>query len=97
MLTEFGGIAFVAQPGDGAARAWGYTVARTEEDFRHQYAELMHTVIHTVLFAGFCYTQFADTFQEANGLLAADRRPKLPIEEIARINRESRTHIPGGV
>ena len=28
------------------------------------------------------YTQFADTYQEANGLLYADRTPKFPIEEI---------------
>ena len=34
------------------------------------------------LFAGFCYTQFADTYQEANGLLRGDRTPKFPIEEI---------------
>ena len=33
--------------------------------------------------AGFCYTQFADTYQEANGLLFADRTPKIPIEAIA--------------
>ena len=33
--------------------------------------------------AGFCYTQFADTYQEANGLLYADRTPKFPIEDIA--------------
>jgi hypothetical protein len=31
------------------------------------------------LLSGFCYTQFTDTYQEANGLLTADRRPKFPI------------------
>jgi len=36
------------------------------------------------LLSGFCYTQFADTYQEANGLLYADRTPKFPLEEIAR-------------
>ena len=36
------------------------------------------------LLAGFCYTQFADTYQEANGLLYADRTPKFPLERIAR-------------
>ena len=36
------------------------------------------------LLAGFCYTQFADTYQEANGLLYADRTPKIPLERIAR-------------
>jgi hypothetical protein len=39
------------------------------------------------MFSGFCYTQFADTFQEANGLLTARREPKIPIERIAQAVR----------
>ena len=35
------------------------------------------------LLSGFCYTQFADTYQEANGLLYADRTPKIALERIA--------------
>ncbi|WP_425258897.1 glycoside hydrolase family 2 protein [Rubrivivax sp. RP6-9] len=96
MLTEFGGIAYADRAHTGI-RAWGYTVADSEASFSRMYAELLDTVIHTALFAGFCYTQFADTFQEANGLLYADRTPKMPIEDIARATRASRTHIPGGV
>ena len=97
MLTEFGGIAFVKCPQPGGTRAWGYTVADTDAQFAQMYNALMHTVIHTALFASFCYTQCADTFQEANGLLCADRTPKMPIEVIAKATRASRTHIPGGV
>ncbi len=97
MLTEFGGIAFEKDAQPSHTRAWGYTVADTDEQFAHMFSELMHTVIHTALFAGFCYTQFADTFQEANGLLCADRTPKMPIADIAKATRASRTHIPGGV
>ena len=37
----------------------------------------------SVLICGFCYTQFADTYQEANGLLFADRTPKFPLSDIA--------------
>lgn len=97
MLTEFGGIAFTKQAPAGSVRPWGYTVADSEQQFARMYGELMHAVIHTALFAGFCYTQFADTFQEANGLLCADRTPKMPIEDIAKVTCASRTHIPGGV
>jgi hypothetical protein len=57
----------------------------------------MQTVIHTALFSGFCYTQFADTFQESNGLLTADRTPKIPLERIALATTASRSHIPHGV
>ena len=36
------------------------------------------------MFSGFFYTQFTDTFQEANDLLFADRTPKLPLDKIAK-------------
>jgi beta-galactosidase/beta-glucuronidase len=97
MLTEFGGIAFAKCPQPGVPQTWGYTAAQTDEEFSRMYSELMNAVIHTALFSGFCYTQFSDTFQEANGLLCADRTPKIPLEEIAKVTRQSRTYIPGGV
>jgi hypothetical protein len=40
-------------------------------------------VRNLALLAGFCYTQFSDTYQEANGLLYADRTPKVPLTRIA--------------
>jgi len=97
MLTEFGGIAFAKCPQPGVTQTWGYTMAKDEETFERMYCELMDAVIHTALFSGFCYTQFADTFQEANGLLCADRTPKIPLETIRRATSVSPTHIPGGV
>lgn len=98
VLTEFGGIAFdkrTAQEAD--SDIWGYSLAEGEEEFTRKFGELMEVVSHTALFSGYCYTQFADTFQEANGLLTADRVPKIPIERIASIIGVSRTHIPGVV
>jgi hypothetical protein len=97
MLTEFGGIAFAKRPQPGVKRTWGYTTAKNAGDFARLYGELMDAVIHTPLFSGFCYTQFADTFQEANGLLYADRTPKIPLKNIAEMTCVSPTHIPGGV
>ena len=60
-------------------------------------AVLLEIVAHSPLLAGFCYTQFADTFQEANGLLRADRTPKIPLARIAECTTASRMHIRGGV
>jgi hypothetical protein len=97
MLTEFGGIAFQRFRDPTVPAVWGYSVARDEHEFASQYCALLHTVIHTALFSGFCYTQFADTFQEANGLLAADRTPKIPLEVIARCTTVSPTHLRGVV
>ncbi|MEJ7932078.1 glycoside hydrolase family 2 TIM barrel-domain containing protein [Ramlibacter sp. AN1015] len=97
MLTEFGGIAFQKHPDAGAKASWGYTRVEDEEQFARQYEQLLRTVINTALFSGFCYTQFTDTFQEVNGLLNADRTPKIPLERIRAVTSLSRTYIPGGV
>ena len=96
MLTEFGGIALEDRT-SGAPATWGYSSARDVDELADMFEQLMTTVVHTALFSGFCYTQFADTFQEANGLLRADRSPKVPLARIARSTSASRTHIPGGV
>jgi beta-galactosidase/beta-glucuronidase len=80
LLSEFGGIA-LAQMHPGT---WGYSVCRTPEEFAVRYEALLAVVRNLGLFAGFCYTQFSDTYQEANGLLYADRTPKVPIDRIMR-------------
>jgi hypothetical protein len=95
MLTEFGGIAL--DKGAGNEATWGYSSARDGEELADRFEQLMTTVVHIALFSGFCYTQFADTFQEANGLLRADRSPKFSLARIAQCASASRTHIPGGV
>ena len=77
MLTEFGGIALATQAG-----TWGYSVCRVPEELATRYAQLLTAVRSLALLSGFCYTQFADTYQEANGLLYADRTPKMPLEAI---------------
>jgi hypothetical protein len=79
VLSEFGGIA--CSRGDNWT--WGYSRCHTEAELRERFAQLMHVVTRLTVFAGFCYTQFADTYQEANGLLYEDRTPKMPLGEIA--------------
>jgi len=100
MLTEFGGIAFddASLPVTSNAPmkgAWGYSSAATAEEFSARYRDLVLAVVNAPLFSGFCYTQFADTFQEINGLLFADRTPKIPLATIAAATRHSRTYFPG--
>jgi len=79
MLTEFGGIAYSSNH----ESTWGYSRSETAQQFADRYAALMEVVRNLPALAGFCYTQFADTYQEANGLLFADRTPKVPLEELA--------------
>jgi beta-galactosidase/beta-glucuronidase len=83
MLTEFGGIALSRD----RQMTWGYSRCATAEEFARRYAELLHIVRQLQVFSGFCYTQFADTYQEANGLLYADRTPKIPIHVIEAATR----------
>ena len=89
VLTEFGGIAYVQEQTDEVT--WGYARADSQAAFIDHYRRLLEVVNTTLLFSGFCYTQFADTFQEANGLLNADRTPKVPLEEINAATRNIKT------
>lgn len=89
MLTEFGGIAFTAP--ERRTETWGYARSETSESFAQIYTRLLETVRSLPLLAGFCYTQFADTYQEANGLLYADRTPKIPLERIFLATRGPKT------
>ncbi len=82
VLSEFGGIAMSRDEG-----SWGYCRSNSPEDLATQYRELLLSVRSLELFSGFCYTQFADTYQEANGLLYADRTPKFPLEDMATSTR----------
>jgi hypothetical protein len=87
ILTEFGGVAYV-KPVDALHQtAWGYFRQDSIDEFEKLVLALLDVVRTTAMFSGFCYTQFADTFQEANGLLFADRTPKIPLERIAEAVR----------
>jgi beta-galactosidase/beta-glucuronidase len=80
LLTEFGGVAFT---GTGEEQeTWGYDRARSEGEFLRRYQELL-AAVHGSGVAGFCYTQLTDTYQEANGLLTAERAPKAPLDDLA--------------
>ncbi|SDQ34653.1 glycoside hydrolase family 2 protein [Quadrisphaera sp. DSM 44207] len=91
VLTEFGGVRFMpvlggeepeadAEPGQAGVATWGYSTASDARDFEARLRDLLDAVRASPVLAGFCYTQLTDTLQEANGLLDAERRPKLPVE-----------------
>ena len=82
MLTEFGGISFDVHRTD---HAWGYTSASSDSDFRERLSSLMAGIHDSTALAGYCYTQLTDTLQETNGLVGADRVPKLPVDELRAI------------
>jgi beta-galactosidase/beta-glucuronidase len=78
MLTEFGGVSLST----GDEGAWGYSTARDAGAFEEQVTAILRAVRTAPPLAGFCYTQLTDTGQETNGLLYADRSPKVPVDRI---------------
>lgn len=82
VLSEFGGVAY----SEDRVGTWGYARSTTAQQLERRLHALFTVVRRQELLAGYCYTQFADTYQEANGLLHADRTPKFPLERIASLN-----------
>ncbi len=84
ILSEFGGIAFDKD----SAKGWGYgKTVTTEEDFLTKLSLQMKAIYDNNLFAGYCLTQLTDVQQEVNGLLTEDRKPKVPLDRIKKLNR----------
>lgn len=81
MITEFGGVSYAG----GRDDAWGYSTATDDNDFAARVGDLLDAVRACPPISGFCWTQLTDTGQETNGLLRADRTPKLPVEVIRRL------------
>ena len=78
VLSEIGGLAISSQ----SESALGYHHVTNTDELARAYIALLETVRELPVFAGFCYTQLVDTYQEANGLLTADREPKVPLEVV---------------
>jgi hypothetical protein len=94
VLSEFGGISYAPKPGE----PWfGYGTVDSTEAYLAKYRELIDAILDCPTIAGFCYTQLTDTEQERNGLLAADRTPKLDPREIRRITSRPSKAMPGDI
>ena len=78
VLSEFGGVISGVQEEGG----WGYATVHGAEQYRERLTALFSSVRTAAPLAGYCYTQLTDTATEANGLLDAQRRPKLPMEQL---------------
>ena len=94
MLTEFGGISYAPTAGE---RWHGYGTVSTTEEFLAKYEELLTAVLDSPTISGFCYTQLTDTEQETNGLLTADRTPKLDPAAVRAITSRPSKAVPGEI
>ncbi len=75
VLSEIGGVGLDV---DGvAAERFDYAGAADGDDLLQRFAALVRAVESVPEVRGWCWTQLADVEQEINGLLTADRRPKV--------------------
>lgn len=82
VISEFGGTAYVRDENSG----WGYGCGvKDDEEYLDRFEKLVRAVKNLHI-SGYCYTQITDVEQEVNGLLKADRTPKIPLEKIAERN-----------
>ncbi len=84
MVTEFGGIR-VSGPG-----GWGWLEVGDTDQFLNVFRGLIDALMDPGPVQGFCYTQLTDVEQEQNGLLTADRVPKVDPDLIRPITQTSK-------
>jgi beta-galactosidase/beta-glucuronidase len=82
LITEYGGIAYQADPQEG----WGYSTVSSSEALVEAYRDVTEALLESPVVQGFCYTQLTDVEQEINGLLTYDRKPKCDLSKIREIN-----------
>ena len=92
MVTEFGGLGYTPKAGE----KWhGYATLPDAQALARRYAELTGALLASTALAGFCYTQLTDTLQESNGLLTAEREPKIDPSVIRAANLRPSAAVPG--
>ncbi len=79
-LDEIGGIGYSVKEG-----AWGYGVVNDEDSFAERLKGILDAARTNKSVAGYCLTQLTDTYSEQNGILDADRKPKIPLEKLTKI------------
>ncbi len=83
IFSEYGGTAYVK---DHAGENWGYGVGcKDEAELCARFKGFYEAIKKMPGVSGFCYTQLTDVFQEVNGLLDMDRKPKISMASIKEI------------
>ena len=89
-VSEFGGAwwnpANAETESKNRTASWGYGIRpRTIEEFTTRFKGLCDVLLDNPRMFGYCYTQLTDVFQEQNGILFFDRRPKFDMATLHAI------------
>ncbi|AJY47842.1 glycoside hydrolase [Martelella endophytica] len=82
MLTEFGGVSFTPETG---VEWHGYATVSDGAALEAKLEGMFEAIAASQHLMGYCYTQLTDTLQETNGLLLADRTPKIAVDKLRRM------------
>lgn len=81
LISEYGGVSIASTKG------WGYgDKAQDLLSFEKRLKSLTKTIHQNHHISGYCMTQLTDVEQETNGLLTADRKPKISVDKYKHIN-----------
>jgi beta-galactosidase/beta-glucuronidase len=87
LVSEFGGTWWAADGRDGSA-SWGYGERpKSVDEFFERFRDLCSTLLDNPGVAGYCYTQLTDVYQEKNGIVDFERRPKVDLGRLAGVQR----------
>ena len=84
IVSEFGGLRVAGTGG------WGWLEVKDGDEFVRAYAALIEALMEPGPVEGFCYTQLTDVQQEQNGLLTADRKPKVDLELLRPLTQKAK-------
>ncbi len=83
-VSEFGGTYWNEL--DAGSASWGYgDRPKTIEEFYSRFKGLCDVLLSNPKMFGYCYTQLTDLFQEQNGIVYFDRRPKFDMAKLHAI------------
>ena len=87
-VSEFGGAWWDSAGAESENASWGYGQRpRTVEEWFERFSALCATLLRHPEVAGYCYTQLTDVFQEKNGILDFQRRPKIALERLRAVQQ----------
>ena len=94
VLSEVGGLSIKPAAGEDW---YGYGTTADAKGLEELYGQLIGALLDSTAIAGFCYTQLTDTEQETNGLLTADREPKLDVAALHAVNTRPSRAVPSEI
>jgi hypothetical protein len=78
LVTECGGATLETDP----SGVFSYGNLTTEGEYLERVRTLCAAILSCRELSGYCWTQLADTYQERNGLVRADRTPKVSLDAL---------------